>query len=667
MLRRVFFKLLGERKRDYLRVILSGSFILALVYFSSSVAGCLVYAAQRKAATMTYLIMEVEKEFLIPYILLLFLMFLILIGYIRKRAEDYAMLTVLGIQKKHRRRFIGFEYLGIIIGSFAGGLILGAVGSEFIRRFLEKIFADIVDEIHLGLSPLKLTLIVGALMFAFGFILCDLLVSCMGLDYVVSMGKKSGKVIRTSRFFLVLAMIILLGSAITIVTYWGRLNYSVPSALAVVALVLFVLFGGGYYLCNLREKKKKYYRKILWMDDWYHQFYHHANFSYIVAAFFLIASFWFNLTLISHLPVVQEENYPYDLVWGANKEDMDFLEGLKEKYQVQFQTIPSIRVSSGDAGEHTGISASVYETLTGEKIQLGEKEIFVVYQEDRSEYGTLGLDYIRTAPRIYLGSSDWDVWPFIGLRFLPSPYEFTDEYTVAGSEYRIVTGNFRTRILKNMEQYVGLYSDIYEEMVVFSDGEFARVRDSARGSDMTVLMDIPENYQEVMDEVYAYAAEHSQVNFFDYKAGNLIYEKRTEQVIDREEKLLSACSMTINMITLLACMIFTIMEEAADDYNNLEWKSRFYCRSGLDEKKRKRAVYREVMLTVKVAVTAAVPVSFLLSVVKILYMRMDVIDTGIYLLEVTGLIAGSSTILLLIMRICAGRYFKKIEGRIRNE
>lgn len=666
MLRRVFFKLLGERKRDYLRVILSGSFIIALVYFSSSVAGCLVYVAQRKTATMTYLVMEVEKEFLIPYILLLFLMFLILIGYIRKRAEDYSMLTVLGIQKKHRRRFVGFEYLGIVLGSLGGGLILGSIGSEIIRKILERVFADIVEEIRLGTSPLKLTLIIGVMVFVFGFILCDQLISCMGLDYVVSMGRKSGKAIRTSRIFSVLAVIILLGSVITVVTYWGRLNYTVPSALSAVALILIILFWGGYYLYRLRIKKKKYFRKILWMDDWYHQFYHHANVSYIVAAFFLIASFWFNLTLIGHLPVAQEENYPYDLVWGANEEDMDFLEGLEEKYQVQFRTVPSIRVSAGDAGEHMGISASVYEELTGEKIKLGEKEIFVVYQEDRSERGTLGLDYVRTSPRIYLGASDWDIWPFAGLRFLPAAFEFTNEYTVAESEYRILTGNFRTRVSMDMKDY-GLYSDIFEEIVVFSDEEFGQISESARGSDLTVLMDIPKNYQEVTEEVYAYATEHSQVNFFDHIARNLIYEKKVEQVIDREEKLLNACSMLINIVTLLACMIFTLLETAADDYENLEWKSRFYCRSGLGEKKRKQVVCREVMLTVKAALVAAVPVSLLLSVTKILYMKMDIVWTGIYLLEVAGMITGISVILLLAMRICAGKYYGKIERKIRNE
>ena len=44
--------------------------------------------------------MEVEKNFIIPYVLLIFLMILIILSYIRKRAHDYAMLNILGMKKK---------------------------------------------------------------------------------------------------------------------------------------------------------------------------------------------------------------------------------------------------------------------------------------------------------------------------------------------------------------------------------------------------------------------------------------------------------------------------------------------------------------------------------------------------------------------------------------
>ena len=64
MLKKIFFKLLGERKKDYIRVILSGIFCISVVFFSTSVGSSLVYISTGRRATMTELVMEVEKNFI---------------------------------------------------------------------------------------------------------------------------------------------------------------------------------------------------------------------------------------------------------------------------------------------------------------------------------------------------------------------------------------------------------------------------------------------------------------------------------------------------------------------------------------------------------------------------------------------------------------------------
>ncbi len=96
---------------------------------------------------MTELVMEVEKNFILPYVLLIFRMILIILGYIRKRSSDYAMLNILGIKKKHRYMYIGCEYLGIILGSIAGGLILGILEAMIVKKILENIFQNYVGNI----------------------------------------------------------------------------------------------------------------------------------------------------------------------------------------------------------------------------------------------------------------------------------------------------------------------------------------------------------------------------------------------------------------------------------------------------------------------------------------------------------------------------------------
>jgi len=104
MLKKIFFKLLGERKKDYIRVILSGIFCISVVFFSTSVGSSLVYISTGRRATMTELVMEVEKNFILPYVLLIFLMILIilndpaimqcLIYWESKRSTDICILAV---------------------------------------------------------------------------------------------------------------------------------------------------------------------------------------------------------------------------------------------------------------------------------------------------------------------------------------------------------------------------------------------------------------------------------------------------------------------------------------------------------------------------------------------------------------------------------------------
>ena len=370
MLKKIFLKLLWERKNDYIRVILSGIFCISVIFFSAAVGSCLVYISVGKKASLTELIMEVEKNFIIPYVLLIFLMILIILSYIRKRAHDYAMLNILGMKKKHRYMYIGCEYLGIILGSIVGGLILGEVESLILKRFMENIFNDLVDNIFLGFTPIILTLIISIVMFGIGFCFCDQYIACMGIENITSAGKVSGKNKVNSPWFTIGGVAIFIITLISIVTYWGQIGYTIPAALGMIAMAILILFGGGYYLERLRRKKKKYFKKILWLNNWYHMFYSHANFSYIASAFLLIILFGFNIVLVDNLPVSQSENYPYDLVWGANEKDRLFIKKISEKYDVQTELIPCIRVTSGNCAEHIGISATEYKRLTGKNVAL---------------------------------------------------------------------------------------------------------------------------------------------------------------------------------------------------------------------------------------------------------------------------------------------------------
>ena len=309
---RLFRDILRENKNDYIRTVLGCSWIISLIYFSTAVGGCLSYISTGSIPQMTYLIMEVEKEFLIPYGLLLILLILLLSGYIRKRAVIYKTLTVFGMKRKHKYRFILFEYLGIVGFSMILGIVLGIYESKGLKIILEYFFANIKGHIQYGETPLKLTLIISFLIFGMGFIVCDQAISCLGIDYLISNESETRQRTKVNIKMCFVTIIMAGITIISIMTYWGKSGNTIPTLLAVITILLFLYFYGAYFIKRF-ERGKGYYKKILWIDDWCGNFYRHINISYIVGVFIYIVIFTFSFEIINTLPIVQKDNYPYIL------------------------------------------------------------------------------------------------------------------------------------------------------------------------------------------------------------------------------------------------------------------------------------------------------------------------------------------------------------------
>ena len=219
-------------------------------------------------------------------------MILIIFGYIRKRSGDYAMLNILGIKKKHRYMYIGCEYLGIILGSIAGGGDSWNIGSNDRKKILENIFQNYVSNIYLGISPLILTLIISVIMFGIGFAFCDQYIACIGIDHIVSGGSNHNRASKNTLLFCLIGVAVFILTLVSIVTYWGQIGYTIPTALGIITAVIFTLFGCRLYLEKLRKQKNKYYKKILWLDNWYDQFFQSCQYQLYCQCFSDCYSVW---------------------------------------------------------------------------------------------------------------------------------------------------------------------------------------------------------------------------------------------------------------------------------------------------------------------------------------------------------------------------------------
>ena len=175
------------------------------------------------------------------------------------------------------------------------------------------------------------------------------------------------------------------------------------------------------------------------------------------------------------------------------------------------------------------------------------------------------------------------MWLYIKEVATPKVQYFREKFKVVGTEDRILTGVFG--------------SETCEHIIVFSDEYYQKNCVKADGANMAVMMNIPENYDKVVEEIKAYAKDHSQVNYFDVDNGNLIYEKK-ELLLERSKtKLLYVASAAGNIIIMLLCGIFVLSIKMECDFPETEWKYRFYIQSGMSSAKARKGIIKECLLS----------------------------------------------------------------------
>lgn len=667
-MKKLFFKSLQKSRRDFGVIAACGIFVIMIIYITTFISDSLIQitTGSRGTATNVYANLGV---FILTYVILGVMMVLMTIAYIRKRSYEYAMFDILGMKRKHKFRFVGCEYGGIILCSMAGGIAAGALASLLILPLLRLLLHESSISISWNLIPLRLTAIVAAAMFGMIFIICDELISCLGMDAVLAMGKRSGRSYRRSVVPLIIGSAFVAMSFVFLFSYWGKVNKAIPATLTCAGLLCLMTALGGRWLGKIR-KSRDYHKKVLWMDQWYHRFYYNMNLSVIMAALIFINLFNFGIKICDHAPILPEASYPYDIVWMANEEDAAFIDSLEETYGVKVRTQPCVRVTTPDLGEHMGIAASDYEKWTKEKVALSGKEIYVVYQRNREARNLLGIDYGAGRPRLYIGNARKDLWIRVG-KVNPIPgEEFKREYQLKGETNRALTGVYQSRAVKDPRE--NWHGDLWEQVIVFSDEYFGEIKTTTEGANLAVMIRLPEafskgNFENLKGDVYAYAEEHSQINALDANLGNLIYEKKTELAQNRQVQILRLSSAGINIFILMLCIIFILWIKGKYDYEDMRWKYQFFTLSGMEEKKRRACMRKEMLMPAFAALLGSVPAA-------LVFIAGDVSEKALgfkwnmrYLAEIFGIsaamvlmIAGAAVVFML-------RMIKKIEGEVCEE
>jgi len=659
-------KNLKANRKYFWAVSSCGMLLLSIIFFTMALGDCMSVIATGRESDLLRGYATIST-FMSTYLLLFALLVINVIGYMKKRYFDYEMFTLLGIKSKHKNLMITYEYVGVLLISVVGGILLGVIESEILKVVLNNVFADSVDKVFYSFTPFGATLVMGFLMFGIGFLTIDFLTKWFGLTGLLGLGRKGGKPIRFKKYSLLIGVILLLVSIVNLATYLGKSWKIMPLMVGVFGLLFVMKHAVAYFLLNLKKEDGKYYKKLLWLDSWYHQFQHHINLTYVNCAFVVFIVAFFMPGLLDSIPFEETDHYPYDVVWLANQEDTDFLNDLRAKYDVKIMEYPCIRVTAADEAEHTGISESVYEELSGEEITLADEEIVIVHQRERSERDMLGIDLGSANPRLYLGKARADLWLGNTKR---AGTELSTRYHSVGIEDRVITGVF-----KNGNK---------ENIIVFSDEFFGKIRPGIDGADLLVLMKWDavaekadgqhvtgndEAYQKAIAEIKNYASLYSQIDFYSLnQEQNLVFEK-TEQIIEsREEKLMVFSSVCVNMLLLLICVVFVFIEKMKSDEDEIIAKNRFCFLSGMTFANRKKTVQKEIGFTTVLAAGTGLILGVIFAMIQIVSKHLPTIDWVLwYVIGILICVVVLAGIFAVITVLEVKNIFGKAERANENE
>lgn len=183
---------------------------------------------------------------------------------------------------------------------------------------------------------------------------------------------------------------------------------------------------------------------------------------------------------------------------------------------------------------------------------------------------------------------------------------------------------------------------------------------------MAVMMNIPENYDKVVEEIKAYAKDHSQVNYFDVDNGNLIYEKK-ELLLERSKtKLLYVASAAGNIIIMLLCGIFVLSIKMECDFPETEWKYRFYIQSGMSSAKVRKGIIKECLLSGGLPVICGTIISILYCSMLLYAKHLQIEWVHRYFKGIILIVGAIWLLFAVFIFIFAYRNIRKIEGDSGN-
>lgn len=588
----VVFKNFLYNRKSYLLFILGGSFSVVSLYTILGVLERIKKTGMADTDTYGNGIQSILGEIL-PVIVCfhVLLLALIITHYLRTRTYHYSIFYSLGIRKTTLGAIIAIEYVLCILLSYI-------IGAALVSILLpaRSVFAAAISAGLFAIIVLIATLINYHLF------------EHKNLMKLSDIRHKSEK---TPRHFLPVGIVIgCFVVAASVIRYWNPANgekYSLYVwALAGCCILIYAL--AGTLLKRRQKLEKADGNDLLPLLPWRYRFRSNVRFACLLLAMHLMAG----MIYIPGEAAVQtaktgNELYPYDFVCMSYDEDEDFFSDLEEKWDIQRESYPMLRLTTPlgapyswrqgstdqyrsvmwPQGQHMAISESTYWSLKGlgkeeTPLELNGNEIHVVFQQDTSvkihPFEWYFEDKVQE-PRFRIGQPVRDY-------IYPERERIFPQYRIKSSEREILTG-----MLQNGQQ---------ENIVVLSDTYFEKIyRDTSKEGPvtLTLLTCNSQDYEQINTQLEKFKEKHVKDSSWDERIKP--YYGRQEMSSDADSQhLLKAVSYLLILTGLLigACLAFYIKYGLEED--ELKRKYSLLRCMGMPRKEQVRLLSKEMGIMV---------------------------------------------------------------------
>lgn len=547
-------------------------------------------------------------------------------SYIQKRIYDFKTLIILGMKKKKVYQIIYFLIAISLIISYLVGSVLGN-GMIIIFRKIYSEYLQTTSIPNIDIIPVTIC----------SFIICVLVIGfimAIVQEIVIESNVLNGvdsdleeklpmhiKLIYTLPIFLIM-----------LIKLYSNPHRSETQYIVWLWIIMFMVF--NYFFCGdilrkIKSKNKYYLNNILTFNLIFCKSRSYLKKSIVLYSLLFIMFFIYVFQVSSLIPLNSDTLYPYDYVCLGYDEDKKELQNIKNNFKVESKLHPVVRVTVpggedggyGDffktipIGHHIGISESTYKNLTGEELHLKGKDIYILYQEDKSNKAH-PLDFYVTGsnPLIRIGQPQ---------RYNPGYRKtfFSQDYNVVGEKREIVFGR-----LSNI---------MYENIIVFSDEYFKTEHNKTDGIKwLSTINSKVENDKDLNKYLKTYKNTNTKEQVVDGHVQS-VYELKKLKEAFQGEKIFK---IIINISICITFTIASIMAILVYAFENISYyKNRYEILSYLGKKRKvcNDIVKKEIKLFAIIPCIIAIITSFIFIVITVKmrgFNYIEVISSGkIYL------------------------------------